>query len=217
MKTLRVRRHQFRRVPLLLVSLLAIAPLSTSAAAAAIERTQSTRIEFASPVTSRGSPSPNVRIINTAAGSCEPGSTVLAGVKGGVPVYRCATRTLGILDPCWALRSSATVLCMTLPWSSDVYRVRYTGHLPMGASGTLNLNFPWGVQLVSGTRCVFWEGAHDQVGAVSADYTCGPHLWLLGTPTRTNGYWTQPSAVREANGSLIRGATVRLRTGWFAA
>ena len=81
-----------------------------------------TRLHRVAPVTAAGRVAPGYRVTVSGPGHCF--STSLFDDR----LWRCF-RGNTILDPCWQA-GPRTVLCLPVPWSRQVTRVRLTAHTP---------------------------------------------------------------------------------------
>jgi hypothetical protein len=126
---------------------------------------------YVAPVNPLGHQVQDINISETVYGDCVAGSEV-----GNGPVYRCFADD-GVYDPCWAVVSSKTptgsVLCMALPWSKSAVRIVTTGLPSVAGNFQTDLDYPWGVRLVTGENCVALQGAHSDYNGHVIDYYCG--------------------------------------------
>lgn len=187
-------------------------PSTTSVPSTTTSAEMGTLVEYAAPVDALGHPT-GLPVGTQASASCESGSDSV----GNVEVYRCFAGN-GIYDPCWA-DSAGGVLCMASPWASSVVHLAVAA-VPPGVDVTSpNLDYPWGVELTSGSRCVAAQGAHDNFEGKVIDYGCtggSPSgLSLLRGVSRTTAYWTYQTVT--SNGSeLVAGPQATVSTAWFA-
>jgi hypothetical protein len=150
------------------------------------------------------------KVIETIEGASCPGeSDKVAGTE------KCTTSDL-IHDPCWTETATpASVVCMIEPWSHDVERLL----VAEGQSITFSepYEFPWGIELASGLRCLVATGAHSNVGDEVIDYYCGEDqeiVLLRDTINRSAPMWTVGAAARSG-GSYARTTDQQIATAWF--
>ena len=172
-----------------------------------------TSVVYVAPVDARGQPVPGLPVSETVEGSCE-GEGSSDSVQG--PVYRCFSSNF-VVDPCWAVAtaqgSASTVLCMKTPWDTSVVKITTPG-LTLGNIGATNRDYPWGVQLSTGQRCIAFQGAHAQDDGQPVNFACPNNVVLLGHANRSSRVWTYHSAA-WAGGSYTAGPTVFVRIAWF--
>lgn len=171
---------------------------------------QQTEVVRVSPVSSAGTPSAGYRTTSTAAdASCEPGSEAIG------QAYRCFAGNT-VYDPCWAEKAAtATVLCLADPWSAGVARLTVSSGLA-SIPNEGGIGEPWGVQLVTGQRCVLVQGAHQVFRGRVIDYSCGPSLSLLRGLTKTSHPWTADSIITKS-GQLTSGSDLKIAIAWFGS
>lgn len=170
-----------------------------------------TRQVHVSPVTSAGVAVPGYRVTSRASGaSCSPGSEAIG------QAYRCFAGN-AVYDPCWpAKTSSPTVLCVADPWLRTAAELKVSSALgAIPATGT-NASEPWGVQLVSGQRCVLAQGAHNEFSGQVVDYYCTPGLALLRGLNRKPATWTAHSVLTKA-GKLAVGPVEQIQIAWYGS
>jgi pimeloyl-ACP methyl ester carboxylesterase len=193
-------------------------PAIVSAIVAAVRaQTQPTAVIDTAPVTTAGQPKPTERITDRGTAQCEPGSDI-AGLA-----YRCFSQD-GIYDPCWldnADPNQATVLCPNRPWSTRVTRLSIpAGGLGsfLGPAPSIDRNFPWGVQLSDGERCIAVQGTHDSFDGKVVDYGCEPNSGhvLLRPLNRSTPSWTYQSAYTHGT-SYIPGPIEHVSIAWYAS
>jgi Domain of unknown function (DUF4232) len=183
---------------------------STTTAAASESGTQ---VVYAAPVDMLGHPTGLAVSTQVTGGSCESGSDSINNVE----VYRCTANDI-IYDPCWA-DSMGGALCMQQPWATSVVHLAALS-IPSGVDvATTDLDYPWGVELTSGARCLAEQGAHAVFDTRTVDYDCtgGPihGLELLRRVNRFTPYWTYRTAIYNGS-SQVAGPTVSVATAWFA-
>lgn len=182
------------------------APTSTQAA-------PGTRVSYAAPVDMLGHPVPGLSVAAAVSGSCESGSDSI----GNVEVYRCIAGN-SIYDPCWA-DAAGGVLCMETPWVTSVQHLSAAGVTSGVNVTTTDLDYPWGVELTSGARCVAAQGAHDTFESKTIDYYCSgggqSGLSLLRGVNRSTPYWTYQTVVHNGS-SAAAGPAVSVVSAWFA-
>jgi len=146
-------------------------------------------------------------------GGCWAGSTVARAA------YRCFTTNNLVIDPCWAEGSPArSVLCMGSPWSTDITRLRLSGHLDPLPRPRGHVE-PWGLRLANGWACVAGQGTHDQLNGRVVFYNCdgwrSGRVVLLGLD-RSRPRWLAQTAVRSPRGAYRMGPNVAVVTAWHA-
>jgi hypothetical protein len=158
-----------------------------------------------------------LRVALRTSGSCGPGSDVLPN-----DVYRCGYRNW-IVDPCWRdFRSAApTVVCLGEPWGRTVIQLRLAAP-PAPSSGRPNLKAePWGITLVSGARCLAFQGAHDRLtgreGSPPIDYYCSKTLALVRGIDRGHPVWTIRAAriTHQLSHPYVLIGPVSIKAAWF--
>ncbi len=173
-----------------------------------------TKVIYVAPVDGKGNPMTSLTVSTVVRGSCEDGSDVVS-----LKVYRCFFANY-VADPCWAVTDQKpplkSALCMEQPWAKTIVRVDTQG-LPSGnTSEPINLDFPWGVQLTTGLKCLALQGAHDIYAGQTVNYSCGHSgTSLLGRIDRTGSLWSFESA--DWNGTnYVLGTTVHVEVAWYA-
>jgi hypothetical protein len=144
-----------------------------------------------SPFATDGSLLQSLKVTTHDGGTCETGSYVIA--RSGV--YRCFDGNT-IHDPCFRdARASATageavVACVNAPWSTHVLSLHLAAQ-PRSAFQVKPGGAPWALQLVSGARCVFGEGATSVAHGLRLNYFCGGGVrrYLFGTPRVSQPTW----------------------------
>jgi hypothetical protein len=200
-------RGEMRRT-IAICAVLVVALASGSSANAA------TRIVYVAPVDAAGDQVEAVTVTRTVHGQCEPGSDSVPG-----PTYRCFFGNF-IEDPCWADAAVAgSVLCMTQPWSTTAVRIYVDELEPSSDPVPTSLDYPWGVELTTGEKCVAFQGAHDQYRARVVDYGCdGAYLHagrvLLRGMHRSSPLWSFDSAWWTGKRYQPR-KRVEVRVAWY--
>lgn len=194
-----------RRLSGLLVAASAAALLlATACPAVAGAATQRRRY---SPFGATGAAVPSLHIASAFGGDCNTGSFIVRG-----DVYRCFAGNF-IRDPCYfdALASRQldrdVVLCVGSPWARSAVRLRadtlnHSSPLPTGAP-------PWALELASGPRCLFVEGASNVVGGRRLNYFCDHNRFVFGVPDTSHATW-RIGVARDFNGRGIRTAAIRV-------
>jgi len=108
---------------------------------------------------------------------------------------------------------------MQSPWATSVVHLAVAG-VPAGVDVTSpDLDYPWGVELTSGARCVAFQGAHDNFDGKVIDFGCTggsvSGLSLLRGVSRTTPYWTYQTVIYNGPNQLA-GPQVTVATAWFA-
>jgi hypothetical protein len=153
------------------------------------------------PFTATGAAKPSLRVTPHFGGNCNSASFIVRG-----DVFRCFDGNF-IRDPCYhdAATSAQTqrdvVLCVSSPWSRSAVRLRadtldHSGALKVGAP-------PWALELASGVRCVFAEGATNVVGGRRLNYVCTHGRFGFGVPDTSQPTWRIRLA-RDFNGRGLR-------------
>ncbi len=232
-----VSRHLRRRlapVPLVLGAGLALIctacstssapPSTTTSTSTTVPIPTKTDVVFVAPVNSHGQPLEDLSVSQTTTGQCGAGSD---SVTGAVTVYRCFGKTY-VADPCWAVASKVvptrTVLCMAAPWSTSVIKLVTQG-LPSAKPAGTNLNFPWGIELTSGQRCLAVQGAHESFDGFVVEFNCGhlsgkaqSELALLRGVDRVGAIWSYRSAevlASKAGNTFSLGPIVHVRVAFY--
>ena len=171
-----------------------------------------TRVIYVAPVDANGDSVEGLTITRTVHGHCFPGSDSVPG-----PTYRCFFGNY-IEDPCWAdVTDPGSVLCMTQPWSKTAVRL-YASNLEYSAEPVpRSLNYPWGVELNNGERCLAVQGAHDEYRGRVVDYSCGIDYVgrvLLRKMHFTRPLWSFDSAFWNGK-KYLSGRRVSVRVAWY--
>jgi hypothetical protein len=82
---------------------------------------------------------------------------------------------------------------MTQPWSTTVVRIYVSELEPSTEPVPTNLNYPWGVELTTGEKCVAFQGAHDVYRGRVVDYGCNGAYSHRGRVLLRRMYRSQPS------------------------
>lgn len=191
-----------------------VPPTSITAVSATTARSPSaTGIVYAAPVDMAGHPIGGLPVGSQVSGACESGSDSIADVE----VYRCGAGNY-VYDPCWA-DSAGGVLCMESPWDTSVVHMAVPGIPPGVNVASTDLDYPWGVQLTSGARCMALQGAHDTFRSKTIDYACSggsvSGLYLLRGVNRSTQYWTYQTVINSGSNQAA-GPVVSVATAWFA-
>lgn len=191
-----------RSLPWVLAALAALTCAPTAAAA--------TTAKAYSPFAADGALAPGLRAHPASGGTCDTGSFVIPGPT----VFRCFAGDV-IRDPCFADVAGSTaerplVVCAGSPWARDVVRLRVHGTLDASGGAPADAP-PWALQLASGRRCTFNEGASPAIGGLRQSYTCDKGRFLYGTPDRGGATWRIRQA-RSPRGGHLR--TVVIATAW---
>jgi pimeloyl-ACP methyl ester carboxylesterase len=192
-------------------------PAVVAAIVAAVRAlTQPTAVVDVAPVSPTGQPERGDTITDRGTAQCAAGSDSVG------QAYRCFSRN-GIYDPCWLDNADplqATVLCQDRPWSAHTLRFRIpAGGLEAfpGPAQPIDPNYPWGVQLSDGERCIAVQGTHDSFGGKVVDYACGTtygHV-LLRPLDRSSPSWTYQSAYFRGT-RYTPGPVEHVSIAWYA-
>lgn len=171
------------------------------AAAAAVAATPSpvTKVRRVSPLDGRGVLRPPFSVGASSRGYCWTTS-----FENGA-LFRCFRGNL-IEDPCWKEAGRRSVVCLAVPWTTTVTRLRLTRRLPPAGSALPRL---WALRLGGdvGVNCLASQGASGAVGKLGISYFCKRGWVLLGNgPDRSQPLWTMPTARRVAGEYRLRGA-----------
>jgi hypothetical protein len=153
------------------------------------------------PFAAGGSLLPSLKVTTHGGGRCDTGSYVVA--RRGV--YRCFDGNV-IRDPCFSNPSASTaagdpvVACVESPWARTAVSLHLDGE-PSSAGQAAPGRPPWALQLASGPRCVFAEGASNVVHGRRLNYFCSGRRYLFGTPRTSAPTWR----IRMAHGFSGRG------------
>jgi hypothetical protein len=113
-----------------------------------------------------------------------------------------------ILDPCFEspFVEHGFLACFEAPWSTRVVGLHLTKPLPAGQAnpGYPPRGFPWGIQLVSGTRCTLETGASGMVDGKRMNYGCVGGGVLVGSIDRSARTWTTLYQADPGSGPLVR-------------
>jgi hypothetical protein len=143
-------------------------------------------------------------MIRHLASACAVFGFLLAGCGGSSPPV--------------ASRSSRP--CQEAPWDTTVKRFTVpSGQQPFATNVPIDRNYPWGVQLTDGERCLAIQGTHDAADGSVVDYACqSTYTHVLLRPIHWNGQQaTFDSAYYNATtGNYSPGPTVSIATAWYA-
>jgi hypothetical protein len=169
---------------------------------------QATTVKLVSPVNARGHLRARYTVRATGRGHCWTASFMNGRL------YRCFKADY-ILDPCWKENGRNSVVCLGLPWSTSVTRLRLTRRLPAKDSHGPGI---WGLRLGGGVgvNCLVSTGAGGTVGKHPISYFCRRGWVLLGNgPNRSRSRWTMLTATSVGNHYELRGRKP-LTTAWKA-
>lgn len=160
--------------------------------------------------TARGGVRPHTR---SRSGHCPSGSEATPRRDA----WRCFSGNL-VLDPCFSsAHDRGVVVCPEAPWLTDGIEIHLTKPLVAAdgnhAAPSSSLQ-PWALELSSGLRCRFAEGATNVVEGRRLDYFCGSagNQALWGLPDRASTPWTIPIAPSQASTVSERAA---IRRAWM--
>jgi hypothetical protein len=143
-----------------------------------------------SPFATDGSLLASLKVTTHPGGTCQTGSYVIA--RSGA--YRCFDGNT-IRDPCFRDTRASTasgepvVACVNAPWSTHVLSLHLDGQ-PRSTFRVKPGGPPWAVQLASGARCVFGEGATGVAHGLRLNYFCGRNgPYLFGSPRVSQPTW----------------------------
>jgi hypothetical protein len=173
-----------RNVALVAATVAALSCVAPASAAAPTERL------IYSPFATDGSLLQRLKVTTHTGGTCATGSYVVA--RAGT--YRCFDGNI-IRDPCFSDARASTaagepvVACVAAPWSRAVVSLHLADQ-PQSAFGARPGGPPWALQLASGARCVFGEGATSVAHGLRLNYFCGAKkLYLFGSPRTSRPTW----------------------------
>jgi hypothetical protein len=183
-----------------------VAMVVTTSVAGTAESVQQTQRLRYTPFASDGSAIARLAVTPHYNGQCNSGSEVVVG-----DVYRCFDGHF-IRDPCYYDRRASDVegadvlLCVGSPWSHSAVRLRVDtldrphGRLPGGP--------PWALELMSGERCVFAEGATNVVAGRRLNYICSRSHYLFGAPDTARALWGIRGS-KDYDGTTMRRLAIR--------
>src|ERR671931_2797042 len=146
-----------RNVALVVATVAALSCVASASATAPTERL------IYSPFATDGSLLQRLKVTTHTVGTCATGSYVVA--RAGT--YRCFDGNV-IRDPCFSDARASTasgepvVACVESPWARAAVSLHLDGE-PSSAGQAAPGRPPWALQLASGPRCVFAEGASNVV------------------------------------------------------
>ena len=161
------------------------------------------------PVNAQGKLVTGYRVVKASSGaSCSQESFFVS------EAWRCFAGS-AILDPCWAESGGALrVVCQGAPWEKTVWRLNLSE--PLAKVRPLKAPPAWGMELATGNRCSFAEGATDVIHGLRLNYACVRNdVWLAGWTIRTHSPWRIQTAVFPS-GRLTLGAIQPVSTVWRA-
>lgn len=143
----------------------------------------------------------------------------------GVDITSCSPMAAGV-DVCWVLPGRIDLACGGVPWESRLH-ARYAGGGPIGPVGTYDGAFPWGIELIDGTRCRIrhggsWGGRAD---GLNGSYWCvrdgsslGEGEVILGALDRSGPTWIAlRGPLSPDNRAFPPPEEAPVTTAWFAA
>jgi hypothetical protein len=154
-----------------------------------------------SPFATDGSLLQSLKVTTHDGGHCDTGSYVV----GRHGVHRCFDGNV-IRDPCFSDARASTasgepvVVCVEAPWSTHAVSLHLDSE-PSSDSQVRPGGPPWALQLTSGPRCVFAEGASNVVHGLRLNYVCAGNRYLFGTPRTAQPTWR----IRLAHSTSGRG------------
>jgi hypothetical protein len=155
----------------------------------------------------------SLHVAQTRRGFCWTGSLADSGRSDA---WRCFIGNF-IHDPCFSDPSKSAprfVVCAPTPWSRKVVKIVLTRKLPLGQrnpAGSALRRAPWGIQIVSGNRCLALTGATGTIVGRGVSYGCVGGGYLLGTPRRAKP-WTIFYAARY---KARRASRVAIAEAWW--
>jgi hypothetical protein len=183
-------------------------PAGSSSVAVRAAQSPTTSAKRVSPLTATGHLRARDTVTTSRRGYCWTTSLMNGHL------YRCFTGNF-ILDPCWKESGRNAVICLVLPWSTKVTRLRLTRRLPAVDSYGARI---WGLRLGGGigVDCLVSQGAGGAVGKRPISYFCRRRWVLLGNgPNRGLPLWTMLTA-RRVGGHYTRRGRKPLRVAWKA-
>lgn len=189
----------------LVLALAATLATGTAQAAPISATTSTTSVRHVTPLTRAGHLRARYTVAATHRGHCW--TTSLENGR----LYRCLSGNF-VLDPCWKESGRHSVVCLPVPWSRSVTRLRLTRRLPATATYRARL---WGLRIGDGigARCTASQGASFKVGGKWVSYFCGRGWVLTGRPDRRTEPWTM-STGRKVAGSCHATGVKHLSVAW---
>jgi hypothetical protein len=128
-----------------------------------------------------GAPRAGLRITATHEGTCAGGSDA----TDRSDAWRCGFGNL-LIDPCFSdpAGSVSYVLCLRRPWGTETIKLVVSGRRGPNTTRRAPSGHPWGVQLRSGARCLFVQGASSELRGLRLNYTCTDGSVLYGNVRR---------------------------------
>ncbi len=173
-------------------------PVPAAVPAARATAATATTVRRVSPLTARGHLRARYTVTSTRRGYC----WTVSLVNGRL--YRCFLGNY-ILDPCWKESGRNSVICLDVPWSTKVTRLRLTRRLPAADSFGPRI---WGLRLGGGVgvNCLVSMGAAGTVGRHPISYLCARGWVLLGNhPDRSRPLWTMLTAKQVGSHYVLHG------------
>jgi hypothetical protein len=216
-RSLRMRSHWERRTAasVIVISLVTMVASTGSPVARAATLSQvpsETTVVTVQPFGPDGSLRTDLRVRRTLRnGSCIPNRS--AKVVNAAICFRGRYR----YDPCWEdpNSSGASLICLSAPWEQNVTRmlVRKPLREPVPLSPSSQTPYPWGIELIDGSRCLVHAGAHDSIGGIAVDFYCEGDRVLLRTLDRSQPLWSIGTAeIRKKR--YLPGPVMPIRTVW---
>jgi hypothetical protein len=155
-----------------------------------------------------GVPRAGLRITATYKGSCAGGSDA----TDRLDAWRCGFGNL-LIDPCFSDPTGgvAYVLCLRRPWGTETIKLVVTGTRGPNTTRRAPTGHPWGIQLRTGARCLFVQGASSELHGVRLNYTCSDGSVLYGD-ARRGLPWTILRATGDDAEATRRAGIARV---WF--
>ena len=181
------------------------AAVVTGTPSATHSKARATTVHRVTPLTKQGHLRGRYEVARRAKGYCWTTSFVHGRL------YRCFRGNL-IQDPCWKLSGRPSVVCLGVPWSTSVTRLKLTRRLPPTAAYGGRI---WGLRRLDGVGggCLASSGTGELIGSRPVTYYCHRGWVLVGNPDRTDPLWTIATAKRVGDHYELRGRRP-LGTAW---
>src|SRR4051794_10821635 len=154
-------------------------------AAAGVAGSSSTIVTIVRPF-DHAAPRTGLQITATYKGSCTGGSDA----TDRFDAWRCGFGNL-LIDPCFSDPAGGVpyVLCLRRPWGNEAIKLFVTGRRGPNTTHSAPTGHPWGIQLGTGARCLFVQGASSELNGIRLNYTCSDGSVLYGN-ARRGAAWT---------------------------
>ena len=189
--------HLFRLLAVVLVVSAVPVLGAVAAEAGPAPRADATKVHRVSPLDAEGNLRSGYDVTATGKGYCWTTSMIDGRL------YRCMQHN-AIHDPCWKESGRRSVVCLTDPWTRNVFRLKLTKPLPDASDYGPGV---WGLKRADGVggHCIISSGAGSSVHGRPISYYCRKGWVLVGSIDRSEPTWTIRTARRVGHHYESRG------------